>query len=313
MIARICDGRAAIGTRIDYRTTKGKIIMRHALLGLASLAVTLTLLPASAAAQDWSQPWADPQDRPPRFDLSGSAGFLMPTSWSSLVLIGSIAPVSGVVEQVLARDLRVEPDIAYSGTATYWRGRYGFRTRAGFSRSSLTIGGSLLGDQGDARAETSVGMDTWLYDVGGAIGFLEYTPQRWVWPYGFVGFGGVTHKLEQTVGPPLTFIRGGALQTGDIDRLVVADRGREFLLAVDELRTETSFALNFGVGTDVRIPVGPVGVGLRFEVSDHMAPSPVGLRIRELSRAGAFASEGVNFGVVHNLSATAGVMLRFGR
>jgi hypothetical protein len=301
--------------------------MPRSCLCLMSLLLTLALPASPARAQDWSQPWADPQDRPPRVDISASAGFVMPTSWSDLVLLGSISPVSGVVEQVLTREMRVEPDNELSGAATYWRGRYGFRTHAGFSRSSLSIGGSpgvgapaALTSASSIAAlanagTSSVGVDTWMYDVGGAIGFLDYAPTRWVWPYGFIGLGGITYDLKQRVAPPLTIVEGGAAgPLAGADTVIVADRSRPFLLAVDELGMESVFALNFGVGTDFRIPIGPAGVGLRLEVSDHLAPSPVGLRIRELSRHGAFASDsGIAFRGVHHLSATVGVMVRIGR
>src|SRR5881628_1938922 len=119
-------------------------IMRHARLSLVPLVATLTLLPAPIIAQDWSQPWADPQDRPPRVDISASAGFLVPTRWTDLVLLGSIAPAAGVLEQVFTRGMSVEPDKEYEAAATYWIARYGFRAQAGYSRSSLTIGGAPL-------------------------------------------------------------------------------------------------------------------------------------------------------------------------
>src|SRR5436190_23671822 len=119
--------------------------MRCSRLMLVALVLTCALPATPARAQNWSQPWADPEDRPPRVDLSASAGFLMPTSWSRLVLLGSISPAVGVVEQVLTRAMRVEPDNEFTGAVTYWRGRYGLRTHAGFSRSSLTIGGSPAG------------------------------------------------------------------------------------------------------------------------------------------------------------------------
>jgi hypothetical protein len=298
--------------------------MRCFRLDIASLVLTLAVTTAPASAQDWSQPWADPLDRPPRVDLTASAGFVLPTSWSGLVLLGSISPVSGVVEQVLTRDMRVEPDTELSAAATYWRGRYGFRSHAGFSRSSLSIGGVPVGSNPLSLAPTpplstggisSVGVDTWLYDVGGAIGFVEYAPTRWVWPYGFVGFGGITYNLKQSVAPPLMIVEGGAARTlAQANTVVVADRSETLLLAVNELRRETVFAVNFGVGTDLRIPRGPAGVGLRLEVSDHLAPSPVGLRVRELSRQGALASDaGIGFRTVHHLSATVGFLVRLGR
>jgi hypothetical protein len=289
--------------------------MRHARLALVLVVVTLTLLPSPVIAQDWSQPWADPEDRPPRVDFSASAGFLTPTRWSSLVLLGSISPATGVLEQILTRDLRVEPDREFSAAATYWRSRYGFRTQAGFSRSSLKIGGAALGGSQSADDRASVGIDTWLYDVRGAIGFVDYSPTRWVWPYGFVGVGGITYHLKQTISPPLTFIeRGPTRVDARGNTIVIAADGRQFLLAVDELNTETVFAVNVGAGTDFRIPLGPAGVGLRLEISDHVAPSPLGLRIRELSPLGAFAPDaGVRFRVVHHLSATAGLVVQIGR
>jgi opacity protein-like surface antigen len=271
-----------------------------------SLLVGCALLSATpASAQDWSQPWADPQDRPPRVDVSASIGFLAPTDWSDLVLLGSISSSSGILEQVLVGDLRVEPDREFGGAVHYWRGRYGFRVEGGFSSSSV---------RGDERL--SVDVDTWLYNFGGAIGFLEYAPDRWVWPYAFVGVGGVTYDLARRIAPPLTtFIeRSPPRADGRRDLVIVDDDSSEFLLAVDELDTETVFALNFGVGTDLRIPLGPAGVGLRLELADHVTSSPVGLRVGELRRSGALTSDtGVEFGPVHHFRASAGFVLQFGR
>ncbi|HEV8348240.1 MAG TPA: hypothetical protein VGQ16_16810 [Vicinamibacterales bacterium] len=286
--------------------------MRRAWLQFAAV-VALTVIPSPVIAQDWSQPWADPLDRPPRVDLSGSAGFLMPTRWSSLVLLGSISSATGVLEQVLARDLRVEPDREFDVAATYWRGRYGVRTQAGFSRSSLTIGATPANPpQLSTTDTTSIDIDTWLYDVRGAIGFTEYAPSRRIWPYGFFGFGGITYNLKGTVVPPLTFIERTPSRSGTT--IIVAGDGRQFLLSVDQPGIETVFAVTFGVGTDFRIPLGPGGVALRLEASDRVAPSPLGLRIREFSPVGAFAPDaGVRFGIVHHLSATAGIVVQIGR
>src|SRR5204863_5930550 len=184
----------------------------------------------------------DPLERPPRVDLTASAGFVLPTSWSGLVLLGSISPVSGVLEQVLTRPMRVEPETEWSAAATYWRGRYGFRSHGGFSRSTLSVGGSPAPGNPLSLASiaslssggtSSVGVDTWLYDVGGAIGFVEYAPTRWVWPYGFVGFGGITCNLKQSVAPPLTIVEGGSAGTLARARtVVVADRTAPRLAAL---------------------------------------------------------------------------------
>jgi hypothetical protein len=248
-------------------------------------------------------PWSDPRDRPPRVDLSASAGFLMPSDWSDLVLLGSLSSSSGVLEQVLVRDVRIEPGRVFGAAATYWRGRYGFRVHAARSESSLSFGGDDF---------ASVDLDTWFYDVRGAIGMIEYNPGRWVWPYAFFGFGGITYDLARSVSPPLlTFIERGPPGRSDV---IVADDGRQFLLAVDELALETVFAFNFGAGTDFRIPLGPGGIGVRLEVSDHVSASPLGLRLHQLSGFGVPASDvAVPFGHVHHLRATAGLVLQLGR
>jgi len=268
------------------------------------------LLPASAHAQDWTQPWADPMDRPPRVDISGSAGLLVPSDWSDLVLVGSLSSATGALEQVLARDVRIKPGSVFGGSATYWRGRYGFRTNVTFSDSTLTIGSSL--DPVDASNEVDV--DTWMYDVRGAIGLIEYTPQRIAWPYVFLGLGGITYNLSRTVSPPLRDFITQPPPGGNRDRIIVDDDGRQFVVAVDELGLETVLAFNFGIGTDFRIPVGGGGIGVRLELSDHVAPSPLGLRIRQLGLGGGVNdSDAVRFGLVHHLRVAAGLVVQIGR
>jgi hypothetical protein len=284
--------------------------MRHARLAKAFLLITLAIVPDRVRAQDLPQPWADSRDLPGRVDLSASVGVLMPTRWSDLVLLGSISPAAGALEQVLTRDLRVEPDRGFSGALTYWRGRYGFRAQAGFSRSTLTVGSLPAAATPLAGADvSSVGIDTWLYDVGGAIGMVDYKPGRSVWPYGFVGLGGITYDLKKAISPPLAFVQRGPSGNGSGNIFFVGDTGRQFLLAVDELSRETVFALNAGAGVNFQLPLGRGGVGLRLEVADHVATSPVRLQIRDLSSLGAVVSdEGVRFPIVHHLSATAGVV-----
>ena len=284
---------------------------------LASCLILLTLLPCSSAAQDdWSQPWSDSRDRPPRVDVSASGGVFLPTDWSDLVLLGTISPLTGVLEQILVRDLRVDPDAFFGAAVTYWRGRYGFRVNGGFSRSSLLIGGTRLSalDAGDALMGD---IDVWAYGVRGVIRLQDFTPPRPVWPYAFVGMGGITYDIKPPVRPPLlTFIERSVNPpfntNGEI--VVVGDLGEEFVLAVDELNLETVLALSFGVGTEFRIPLGDGGIGLRVEVSDEVTNSPVQLRIRGLTSFGGLTPEStVQFGHVHHLRAAASIVLQFGK
>lgn len=290
--------------------------MACARLPLALLLIALALPSPSSAQDDWTQPWSDSRDRPPRVDISASAGVLMPTDWSDLVLLGSISSLTGVLEQVLVRDIRVEPDANFGAAVTYWRGRYGFRVTGAFSRSSLVIGNAPLG----ALEPGDLGMgdvDVWFYDAKGVVGLQDYTPARNVWPYGFIGIGGITYDIKRPVRPPLlTFIEGGRTlpfnRDGDI--VIVGDIGEEFILAIDELNLETVLAFSFGLGADFRIPVGRGGIGLRVEASDHIADSPVGLRIRELPPGGGLTSENaVRFGTVHHLQVAASFVLQFGK
>jgi len=290
--------------------------MRRVARQLFLFFIGVALLPAASAAQDdWTQPWSDARDRPPRVDVSVSAGLFAPTDWSDLVLLGSISSLTGVLEQVLVRDLRVEPDAVFGAAVTYWRGKYGVRVNAGFSRSSLVIGGTSLGptDPDDRFSEDA---DVWFYGLRGAIGLKEYAPTRRLWPYVFVGFGGITFDIARPVRPPLlTFIdRSARPFEGRGDIVIVGDFGEEFVVAIDEVGLETVFALSFGVGNDFRIPVGAGSLGLRLEASDDVARSPVGLRIRELTPAGGLASESaVRFGRVHHLRVAADLVIQFGK
>ena len=88
--------------------------------------------------------------------------------------------------------------------------------------------------------------------------------------------------------------------------IVSRDNPETLLIAIDELGVETRFALNLGVGTDLRIPLGPASIGLRLEVSDNMHRSPVDIQVAEVEGGG---SSHVDFGYVHNLRAAAGLVV----
>jgi hypothetical protein len=284
-------------------------------LALTRLVAVVALLCCASPTrgQDLPQPWADSIDYPGRVDISASVGVGTATDWSDLVLLGSISPAFGVIEQVLVRDLRVRPDTQIGAAVTYWRGRYGFRAQASRSKSTLVIGSAPV----DAfaplplrDAAASVDLDTWSYDVRGVVGLIDYKRGWWVWPYAWLGFGGITYDLRQSIAPPLlTFIEGGRSLTPE-ELVIVDQHSHEFLLSVDEVAQDSVFAFNLGVGTDVRLPLGPSGVGLRLELSDHVSQSPVGLRIGELRRSNVWAADtGLGSKFVHHLRATAGFVV----
>jgi hypothetical protein len=154
-------------------------------------------------------------------------------------------------------------------------------------------------------------VDTWIYDVGGALGLMEYRHDLIAWPYVFVGVGGVTYNLERSIGPPLTFIeRRPSLPGGAI--VVTRTEPDTLLIVADELGIESRVALNLGVGGDFRVPLGGGSVGVRLEVSDHIHRSPVDIQIDNVEGFRP-ASTRVDFGYVHNLRAAAGLVVQFGR
>ncbi len=275
--------------------------MRNTRAGACFVAgIVLLLTPVSAVAQ------TDLFEIPPgprRVDLSGSSGFLLSTDWSDLVLLGSVSTVSGALEQVLVRDVELEPGPVFDGVLTYWEGRYGFRAHGGFARSCLAVGGIC--------SDGSVDVDAWMYDVGGAVGLMDYRRGAWAWPYFFLGLGAVTYNLERTVSPPLTFIERRPARSPDGQIIVSRDDPDPLLIAIDELGVETRFALNIGVGADLRLPLGPASIGVRLEVSDHIHRSPLTLSVTEIDRGGR--SSTFDFGYVHNMRAAAGLVVGFGR
>jgi hypothetical protein len=275
--------------------------MRKLQIGICSVAATIIILASPLLAAAQTDLFAIPPG-PKRVDLSGSSGFLLSTDWSDLVLLGSVSSVSGTLEQVLVRDLEVEPGPVFDGVVTYWEGRYGFRVHGGYASSCLAPGGNCGGGSVDVKA--------YMYDFGGAVGLMDYRRGALAWPYFFFGLGAVTYDMERTIGPPLNFIERRPPGSTD-GRVIVFDDPDQLLIAIDELGVETKFALNLGVGADLRLPLGPASVGIRFEVSDNVHQSPVNLSIANLEEFGGTTN--VDFGLVHNLRAAAGLVIQFGR
>jgi hypothetical protein len=60
------------------------------------------------------------------------------------------------------------------------------------------------------------------------------------------------------------------------------------------------------------VPLGAAGVGLRLELSDNMHNSPLDIQIAELNTLTDDVVR-ANGGLVHNLRASAGIVLHFGR
>jgi hypothetical protein len=291
------------------RFKEADVRRHHRFRTLLLVSILSSGLPITAAAQ-WD-PFAPPRD-PKHLDVSGTAGLRLSTDWSDLILLGSVSPTTGALEQVLARDLVFRPGPVYDATVMYWEGRYGFRAHGGFSRRCLAIAGrcgAIPTLSGTTRG--SVDVDATSYDFGGAIGLIEYRQNPPVWPYVFFGLGGVTYDIKQNISPPLQmFVERRPPSTPDV--VVTRQRsGDSLLISVDELGLETKFAMNFGIGTDLRVPLGPAAVGLRLELSDNLHDSPLDVQITDVNSLGNDVVR-ANRGLVHNLRASAGLVLHFG-
>ena len=245
---------------------------------------------------------------PGRIDLSASVGALEPTAWGDLVLLETLT-AGGINERILAREITLEPTEVIDATVTYWEGRYGFRVHGGFAQTCLAFGGRCEGPASGAIQSSSVDVDIWTADIGGSIGLRPYRSGTIVWPFAFFGVGAVSYRFDQPIAPPLT---STSLALGDAPILVVGRGGPEqSVIVLEELNRETTFALTLGIGTDVRLPIGPVSVGLRLEGSDQIHPSPVDVRVTRISGFGRDVR--FTFGWVHNLRASAGLVVTFGR
>lgn len=271
--------------------------------------------PAAAQRDLWTE-----YDGPRRFEVAAGGSVFLSTDWSDLILLESFGP-GGTHRQVLLREFAMAPEFGGHGSVTYWKGRYGFRVQGGFVRSCLATGNRCDGSTTPVQtglAPTEIQMDTWVYGVQGIVGLIEHTRGQWFRPYLIVGGGGVTYDLDQ----PLSVVLPGPLSsTGPVrfdnggETVVFAGDPGTFLLSMDEVSLETRFAVNLGVGTDFRLPVGPGGLALRLELSDHITQTPLSLRVARLD--GGFFDHGIdevefNSRAVHNWKVSAGLAFEFG-
>ena len=269
--------------------------MRNRRAGICVVAAIVLLVPPVPAVAQ-TDLFAIPPG-PRRVDLSGSGGFLLSTDWSDLVLLGSVSAISGSVEQVLVRDLQVEPGPVFDGIVTYWEGRYGFRAHGGFASSCLALGGICR--------SSSVDVNAYMYDVGGSVGLLEYRRGALAWPYVFLGGRSPTTSN----GPWARRCRSSSGGRQAPTRCSSSDDPEQLLIAIDELGIETKFALNLGVGTDFRIPLGPASVGFAWK----SPTASTGRRWTFASPMSRARNIAVHFGYVHNMRAAAGLVIQFGR
>ncbi len=277
----------------------------------------LLLIAAPLAAQ--KRDLFTPYDGPRRLEISATAGYFWSSDWSNLVLFESLGVTGPEARRVLLPELRAAPGRGATAAITYWKGRLGFRAEGSYNESCLTAEPRCGPSRGDPTAggppstnPTQVSLKTYSYGVEGIVGMMEYSRKQWFRPYFMVGAGGVTFDPSESI--PLFLAASGA-QLGTVTLL--GGGLDEFAFSVDRAGLETRFAVSMGAGTDLRLPVGPGGLSLRFEVADHMSQSPLGVRLTRLSsgtlsRDNSFQQVDLGVSAVHNVRATIGLALEFG-
>jgi hypothetical protein len=287
-----------------------------------SLSLSLILAPviSPALAQD--------VEGPRRWEFSLAGGASWSTNWSNLVILGT---TGGLVERILLRGIRVDPGAMADLSVTYWEERFGFRVHGGFLHSCIAIGPSCVarGLSEEERMQlqlpaNDIDVNTWYADIGGAVNLVAPKPRQFARPYLFFGAGAVVYSVGEGIRNLLpTFVAlGGTPGLVKFDsttkEIIIVDE--PFLVEVPETGLQTQFAGTFGFGTDLRIPVGRGGFGLRLEAADHITKSPLHVRFAAvpeeeeffLRRRGDGAEEvDFDFGLVHNLRFTAGLVFEF--
>lgn len=312
---------------------------RITLLATAGLAAAVAT-PFGAAELPAQQPFptvdtatAAPPVGHRRVDVTVAGGMFGSSDWSDLVILG-VQDAGAFFERALIQDVAVSAGPLAEVAVTYWRGRYGVRAHGGFSRSCMSVGPGCPADAVPQAARDTLGItgdadrvDTWLYDVSAVVGLRAYRPGLAVWPYVFAGAGGVTYRpgdALHTVMPSFVAFggRGGRLRPDDDGELVVdpirgLGGGTTFLVAADQPGFETVLAGVAGIGATLRIPTGAGGLGVSFELADHVVDSPLDARLIALRRDFGLDFFGLDvdeetqeieldFGLVHNIRLTVG-------
>jgi len=285
---------------------------------LLSLALAGGLL-AGAAGRARAQGYEDEFDNPyagqPRaLSVEAFGGTSWSSPWNDLVVLGTISSRSAL-EQVLLRQVQVSPALLVGGSVTYRRGRAGFRVEAAYSRSCLEMAGSC-----DPAAQGSgtqlplpgrINLRTWTADVDAEVSLLPVRPGQWLKPFLLLGAGGVVYDPQGSAAqllPQFLAFPGGSATSDGREVTVNFPGAGQVVADVQGVGLETLFAGVVGAGTDVRVPIGNGGFGLRLQVADHIASSPMKVAVLEGNQ---LSPATLAFGSINNIRLTAGVVVDF--
>ncbi len=268
-------------------------------------------------AQDPEEEFDNPYvGQPKSLSFEALGGTYWSSPWNDLVLLGSVSS-RGAVEQVLLRQVQVHPGPLFGGSVTYRRGRGGFRVEAAYSRSCLEMAGSCdPAQQGSATQIPLPGhidVNTWMANVGAEVSLIPIRGGEWARPFLLLGAGAVVYDPQGSAAqllPQFLAFPGGTASTSGSEVTVDFPGAGTVVADVRGAGLQTVFAGVIGVGTDVRVPIGNGGFGLRLQAVDHVANSPMRVAILQ---GGVRAAQPAtfNFGAIQNIRLTAGVVVDF--
>lgn len=294
--------------------------MRTRPFATALLLLLATTLPARA--QDiWDLDWGDRPlgARSLSFEFAGGLSFS--TDWNQNVVLANV-DLGTRFEQVLLRQVSVDPAFLFAGSVTYRRGRGGARLQFGFSHSCLAVNGrcTRFGSIDTVFVPLDkIDVNTYSADIDGEIALVDPEKVRWARPFILFGLGGVVYDPGKNAGqllPVFLDARGSTIEVSGGNVVVVNFPTGAFLVTFDGIGLKSVLAGVLGIGTDIQIPLSDgSGIGLRLQVADHIANSPFKVRIAGVERGfgGRFIEPTkFDFGTIHNLRLTAGLHVDVG-
>ena len=285
-------------------------------LALVALALPLLALPVALRAQDYEDMFDNPYlGQPKSLSLEAFGGAYWSTPWNDLVLLGSVNS-GNTVEQVLLRQVQVQADRVYGGSVTYRRGRGGFRVEASYAESCLQLAGScdplLQGSATQVPLPRRIGVNTWTADVAAEVSLVPIKGGEAFRPFLLIGGGAVVYAPKGGAAqllPQFLDITGGTSSTIGTQVTVEFPGAGTVVADVRGIGMETMFSGVLGAGTDVRVPIGNGGVGLRLQAIDHITNSPMHVSILQGFTTPQPAT--FNFGSIQNIRVSAGVVVDF--
>ncbi|HET9985046.1 MAG TPA: hypothetical protein VFQ38_15710 [Longimicrobiales bacterium] len=294
--------------------------MRTRPFATAVLLLLATALPARP--QDiWDLDWGDRPLGARSLSFEFAGGLNYSTDWNQNVVLANL-DFGTRFEQVLLRQVQVDPAFLFAGSVTYRRGRGGARLQFGYSHSCLAVNGrcSRFGVIDTLFTPLhEVDVNTYSADIDGEISLVDPEKVRWARPFVLFGLGGVVYDPGDNAAQLLPFFidaRGAPIEVNGGNIVVVNFPTGALLVTFDGIGLKSVLAGVLGLGTDIQIPFSDgSGIGLRLQVADHIANSPFKVRVAGVQRGFGgpfFEPTKFDFGDIHNIRLTVGLHVDVG-